>query len=76
MRYENQHQLLMQKLEELHEGCKELLKKSWSGLGMEEVANQLNVTYAYVRKKKSLCMAKLVESIKSSTEFKNLSFKN
>jgi RNA polymerase sigma factor (sigma-70 family) len=76
MQYENQHTLLLQKLDELHDGCKELLKKSWSGLSMDEVASQLNVTYAYVRKKKSLCMAKLVESIKSSTEFKNLSFEN
>jgi RNA polymerase sigma factor (sigma-70 family) len=74
MQYENQHILLQQKLEELQDGCKELLKLSWGGLCMEDVAEKLNITYAYVRKKKSLCMAKLIESIKSSSDFKTLSF--
>ena len=74
MQYEKQHKLLSDKLEQLHEGCRELLKLSWQGLGMEEVANRLNVTYAYVRKKKSQCMAKLIESIKNSEQFHQLSF--
>jgi RNA polymerase sigma factor (sigma-70 family) len=76
MQYENQHNLLMQKLDELHDGCKALLKLSWSGLCMEDVAEQLKVTYAYVRKKKSLCMAKLIESVKGSEQFEQLSFIN
>jgi RNA polymerase sigma factor (sigma-70 family) len=74
MQYENQHKLLLEKLELLHDGCKELLKLSWSGLGMDEVADKLKVTYAYVRKKKSLCMAKLIESIKGSEQYHELSF--
>lgn len=74
MQYENQHKLLLQKLDELHDGCKEILKLSWSGLGMDVIAEKLNVTYAYVRKKKCLCMAKLMERIKSSNEYKQLSF--
>jgi RNA polymerase sigma factor (sigma-70 family) len=76
MQYENQHTLLMQKLDELHDGCKELLKLSWTGIGMEAVAEKLNVTYAYVRKKKSLCMAKLIESVKNSELFHQLNFVN
>ena len=74
MQYENQHKLLLQKLDEVHDGCKEILKLSWSGLGMDVIAEKLNVTYAYVRKKKCLCMAKLMERIKSSNEYKQLSF--
>jgi RNA polymerase sigma factor (sigma-70 family) len=74
MQYENQYILLQQKLDDLQEGCKELLKFSWSGLCMEDVAQKLQVTYAYARKKKSLCMAKLMESIKESSEYINLSF--
>jgi RNA polymerase sigma factor (sigma-70 family) len=74
MQYEKQHKLLQEKLEELHDGCKEVLKLSWSGLGMEEVAKQLKVTYAYIRKKKSICMAKLIESIKSSSQYEQLTF--
>jgi DNA-directed RNA polymerase specialized sigma subunit len=76
MQYEKQYLLLIEKLNELHEGCKELLKLSWGGLCMEDVAEKLKVTYAYVRKKKSLCMAKLVESIKNSNQFHQISFKN
>jgi RNA polymerase sigma factor (sigma-70 family) len=76
MQYEKQHKLLMQKLDELQEGCKELLKLSWGGLCMEDVAEKLKVTYAYVRKKKSLCMAKLIDSVKSSEQFHQLSFIN
>jgi len=74
MQYEEQHNLLLQKLEELHDGCKEVLKLSWSGLGMDEVASKLQVTYAYIRKKKSICMAKLMESIKNSELYSQLSF--
>jgi RNA polymerase sigma factor (sigma-70 family) len=74
MQYEKQHEFLQQKLEELKDGCKEVLKLSWKGMRMEEVAKALNVTYAYVRKKKSLCMAKLVESMQGSPEFTTLSF--
>ncbi len=74
MQYEQQHILLQQKLEHLHEGCRTLLTLSWSGLGMEEVAEKLNVTYGYVRKKKSECMAKLIANIKSSPLYKSLSF--
>jgi RNA polymerase sigma factor (sigma-70 family) len=67
--YENKYKLLVSKLDELAEGCKELLKLSWAGKCMEDVALALNVTYAYVRKKKSLCIAKLVEDIKNSNEY-------
>lgn len=74
MQYEQQHNLLLQKLDELHDGCKEVLKLSWSGLGMDEVASKLQVTYAYIRKKKSICMSKLMESIKNSELYSQLSF--
>lgn len=64
--------LLMQKLTELGEGCRKLLKLSWSGLSMEEVANTLHVTYGYARKKKSECMARLITLVKESDQFNGL----
>jgi RNA polymerase sigma factor (sigma-70 family) len=64
--------LLVQKLKELGEGCRQLLELSWSGLPMEEVAKKLQNTYGYVRKKKSECMAKLVTLVKASPQFGNL----
>jgi RNA polymerase sigma factor (sigma-70 family) len=74
MQYEKQHEFLLSKLDELHDGCKELLRLSWKGLRMEQVAEKLKVSYAYVRKKKSLCIAKLTENIKNSEQYDNLRF--
>ena len=74
MKYEKQHNLLTETLTQLQEGCQEVLKLSWSGLGMEEVAEKLKVTYGYVRKKKSLCMAKLMERIKNNELYTQLLF--
>lgn len=61
--------LLEAKLEELGAGCRQLLKLSWSGKPMEEVAAILNNTYGYIRKKKSECMAKLIALVKQSPQF-------
>jgi RNA polymerase sigma factor (sigma-70 family) len=64
--------LLNEKTEMLGEGCKELLRLSWSGKSMEEVADILHVTYGYARKKKSECMAKLITLVKQSSRFNAL----
>jgi RNA polymerase sigma factor (sigma-70 family) len=71
----NQHErrnLLLQKVKELGEGCRQLLELSWSGLPMDEVAKKLQNTYGYIRKKKSECMAKLIALVKASPRFANL----
>jgi RNA polymerase sigma factor (sigma-70 family) len=70
--FEQKSMLLKEKLNELHDACKELLELSWSGKNMEQVASILNVTYAYARKKKSGCMAKLVALVKNSSTYKQL----
>lgn len=64
--------LLAQKLNEMGKGCKELLRLSWSGISMDEVAKKLGVTYAYARKKKSECMAKLISLVKAAPNFNSL----
>jgi RNA polymerase sigma factor (sigma-70 family) len=66
---EERFKLLSEKLEELGDACKELLRLSWSGRTMEEVAVKLGFTYGYARKKKTECMAKLVKLIKQSSKF-------
>jgi RNA polymerase sigma factor (sigma-70 family) len=71
----NQHErrnLLLQKVKELGDGCRQLLELSWSGLPMDEVAKKLQNTYGYIRKKKSECMAKLIALVKKSPRFANL----
>ena len=64
--------LLAEKLSEMGDSCKNLLKLSWSGLSMDEVAKKLKVSYAYARKKKSECMAKLITLVKQSPKFNSL----
>jgi RNA polymerase sigma factor (sigma-70 family) len=64
--------LLLEKLAAMGETCQQLLRLSWSDKSMEEVAEILHMTYGYVRKKKSECMAKLVLLIKQSAQFSSL----
>ncbi|WP_209330821.1 RNA polymerase sigma factor [Lunatimonas salinarum] len=61
--------LLNKKIKELGDACRELLRLSWSGKSMEEVAAMLSYTYGYARKKKSECMGRLVELVKNSSEY-------
>jgi RNA polymerase sigma factor (sigma-70 family) len=52
--------------------CQEIIKLSFTMKSMEEVAKKLNVTYGYVRKKKSLCVGQLTQWIQESHQFKSL----
>jgi RNA polymerase sigma factor (sigma-70 family) len=56
----------------LGDKCQELLKLSFSIKSMEVVAEKLNVTYGYVRKKKSLCVGQLTQWIQETNRFKSL----
>lgn len=49
--------------------CKELLAATFKIKSMEEVATSLGVTYAYARKKKSLCIGKLTKMVQGSPKF-------
>ncbi|MDP5231247.1 MAG: sigma-70 family RNA polymerase sigma factor [Cellulophaga sp.] len=70
---EDEQQHLFDKMfEQLGNACKELLKMTFKIKSMEEVAENLGVSYAYARKKKSLCTGELTKMIQSSTEFKQL----
>lgn len=56
----------------LGDKCKEVLQLSFSLKSMEEVAEKLQVTYGYVRKKKSLCTGQLTQWIQETNRFKSL----
>jgi DNA-directed RNA polymerase specialized sigma24 family protein len=64
--------LFLDKLNELGEGCRELLQQNWQGLRLNEVAEKLNISYAYARKKKTECMAKLVMLMRQSPQYDQL----
>ncbi len=74
--YQTEHfeekQLLFEEMfQKLGEKCQEVLKLSFSINSMEKVAEALQVSYAYVRKKKSLCVGQLTEMIQKSEKFKS-----
>lgn len=52
--------------------CQEVLKLSFVTKTMEEVAAKLNMSYAYVRKKKSLCTGQLTELIQQSSQYESI----
>jgi RNA polymerase sigma factor (sigma-70 family) len=70
--FEMKNRLFEAKFNELGDKCRELLRLSFTLPSMEDVASALNVSYGYVRKKKSLCMGQLTELIQQSGEFKTL----
>ena len=71
-RQQARRELWAEKLNELGEGCRELLKQNWRGVRLNEVAENLKITYAYARKKKTECMSKLILLIKQSQKYNQL----
>jgi RNA polymerase sigma factor (sigma-70 family) len=69
---EERKNLIEEKLAELGDGCRNLLSLSWSGKPLQEVAAMLNFSYAYVRKKKTECMSKLINLVKNAPGFNAL----
>jgi len=70
--YEAKEQLFKTKLAALGNACRELLTICYTTKSMEEVAEKLGFSYAYVRKKKSECMGKLTELVRNSAEYQQL----
>lgn len=70
--FEEKQQLFDMMFQRLGEKCQEVLKWSFTLKSMEEVAMKLNVTYGYVRKKKSLCTGQLTQWIQEHSSFKTL----
>ncbi|RZS98934.1 RNA polymerase sigma factor [Aquimarina brevivitae] len=67
--FEAKNDLFKAMFDQLGNACKELLKLTFTVKSMEEVAKQLGQSYGYVRKKKSLCIGKLTELVRSSPRF-------
>ncbi|TDE55389.1 RNA polymerase sigma factor [Flavobacterium sp. GT3P67] len=70
--FEEKQQLFDAMFQKLGDKCQELLKLSFTLKSMEEVAEKLQVTYGYVRKKKSLCTGQLTQWIQETNRFKSL----
>ena len=70
--FEQQHSLFKDMFQKLGQACKDLLTATFKIKSMEKVAESLGVTYAYARKKKSLCIGKLTKMVQESPRYKNL----
>jgi RNA polymerase sigma factor (sigma-70 family) len=69
---QNRKNLIESKLADLGESCRQLLQYNWGGKKLEEIAELMKTSYAYIRKKKGDCMGKLIELIKSTPDYKLL----
>ena len=70
--FEEKQELFDLMFQKLGDKCQEVLKLSFILKSMEEVAEKLQVTYGYVRKKKSLCTGQLTQWIRENSRFKSL----
>ncbi len=70
--FEQQHALFEEMFQKLGQSCKDLLKATFKIKSMEEVAESIGVTYAYARKKKSLCIGQLTKMIQTSAQYQHL----
>ncbi len=70
--FDEKQSLFDEMFQKLGEKCREVLQLSFVLKTMEEVAEKLNVTYGYVRKKKSLCTGQLTEMIQQSPKFRSI----
>ncbi|MCD0488150.1 sigma-70 family RNA polymerase sigma factor [Pedobacter sp. MC2016-14] len=60
-----QSELFYTAFEKLGQRCKEVIRWSMQGEAQEKIAEQMGVTYGYLRKKKSECMASLIKLVQS-----------
>jgi RNA polymerase sigma factor (sigma-70 family) len=57
---EGRARVFLEQFERLGEKCREILRRSLSGDRQEKIAEAMGVTYGYLRKRKSECMATLL----------------
>lgn len=60
-----QEQLVVQMLEQISERCREIILGAYSYPSQQALAQKLGVSYAYLRKKKSACLAELIALVKN-----------
>lgn len=60
---------VMELLETMGQSCKDIIKRCLVEKKQERIADSLGISYAYLRKKKSECMAVLVKKVKELNIF-------
>lgn len=57
--------LVVAMLQKISERCREIIIAAYSGKHQELLAKEMGVSYAYLRKKKSQCMAELIQLVRT-----------
>ncbi len=65
-----QETTIMQLLDNLSQSCKDIIKACIQNRQQEQIAKKMGISYAYLRKKKSECMAGLGKLVKKHPLFK------
>lgn len=60
---------VMALLNTMGESCQQIIKRCMTEKHQEKIAEALGISYAYLRKKKSECMATLIRKVKESGLF-------
>lgn len=60
---------VMALLNTMGESCQQIIKRCMTEKHQEKIAEELGISYAYLRKKKSECMATLIRKVKESGLF-------
>ena len=67
--HDERMQVFLQCFEKLGDACKDIIQKCMGGEDQSVIAEQLKVSYGYLRKKKSECMASLTNMIQSQLQW-------
>lgn len=65
-------ELVAKKMKEMGDVCRQLISIFLMGKPLQEIAQKLNLSYGYARKKKSACIARLLVMVKESPEYNYL----
>lgn len=65
---ETKARVFLRQFERLGEKCREIIRYSLGGRPQEEIAAALGVTYGYLRKKKSECLATLMSYVQEARQ--------
>ena len=65
-------EIFMKSFKKLDKSGRKILKLYWKGYSPQEIAEKLNYSNGYVRKKKSESQAELIEKVKSNPEYRKI----
>ncbi|MCH5690707.1 sigma-70 family RNA polymerase sigma factor [Niabella sp. W65] len=59
-------EMVVAMLQKISDRCREIIIGSYANKSQQQLAGELGVSYAYLRKKKSLCMAELISLVRNN----------